>query len=153
MKKREVLGILFLLFLDQGSKFLIEKVIGNVIVIPNFFEIHLTYNTGAAWSLFSNQVLFLSVLSIIALVLLTIFKQGIKESKLKTISFTLIYAGIMGNLLDRMIFHHVKDFLKFNLFGYEYPIFNLADIFIVVGGILLAILFWKEGEGHEKLDS
>lgn len=152
MKKREVLGILFLLFLDQGSKFLIEKVIGNVIVIPNFFEIHLTYNTGAAWSLFSNQVLFLSVLSIIALVLLTIFKQGIKESKLKTISFTLIYAGIMGNLLDRMIFHHVKDFLKFNLFGYEYPIFNLADIFIVVGGILLAILFWKEGEGHEKLD-
>lgn len=153
MKKREVLGILFLLLLDQGSKFLIEKVIGNVIVIPNFFEIYLTYNTGAAWSLFSNQVLFLSVLSIIALVLLTIFKQGIKESKLKTISFTLIYAGIMGNLLDRMIFHHVKDFLKFNLFGYEYPIFNLADIFIVVGGILLAILFWKEGEGHEKLDS
>ena len=153
MKKREVLGILFLLFLDQGSKFLIEKVIGNVIVIPNFFEIHLTYNTGAAWSLFSNQVLFLSVLSIIALVLLTIFKQGIKESKLKTISFTLIYAGIMGNLLDRMIFHHVKDFLKFNLFGYEYPIFNLADIFIVVGGILLAIVFLKEGEGHEKLDS
>lgn len=153
MKKREVLGILFLLFLDQGSKFLIEKVIGNVIVIPNFFEIHLSYNTGAAWSLFSNQVLFLSVLSIIALVLLTIFKQGIKESKRKTISFTLIYAGIMGNLLDRMIFHHVKDFLKFNLFGYEYPIFNLADIFIVVGGILLAILFWKEGEGHEKLDS
>ncbi|MBR1679244.1 MAG: signal peptidase II [Bacilli bacterium] len=152
MKKREVLGILFLLLLDQGSKFFVENYVRNFTVIPNFFEIHLTYNTGAAWSLLSNQVLFLSILSILALIVLTVLKQGMKESKLKVMSFTLIYAGILGNLGDRMIFHHVKDFLKFNIFGYEYPVFNLADIFIVVGGILLTILFWKEGEGHEKLD-
>ena len=152
MKKREVLGILFLLLLDQGSKFFVENYVRNFTVIPNFFEIHLTYNTGAAWSLLSNQVLFLSILSILALIVLTVLKQGMKESKLKVMSFTLIYAGILRNLGDRMIFHHVKDFLKFNIFGYEYPVFNLADIFIVVGGILLTILFWKEGEGHEKLD-
>ena len=152
MKKREVLGILFLLFLDQGSKFLVENYVRHFTVIPNFFDIHLTYNTGAAWSLLSNQVLFLSILSILALIALTILKQGMKESNLKTLSFTLVYAGILGNLGDRMIFHHVKDFLKLNLFGYEYPVFNLADIFIVIGGILLAILFWREGEGHEKLD-
>ena len=142
MKKREVLGILFLLLLDQGSKFFVENYVRNFTVIPNFFEIHLTYNTGAAWSLLSNQVLFLSILSILALIVLTVLKQGMKESKLKVMSFTLIYAGILGNLGDRMIFHHVKDFLKFNIFGYEYPVFNLADIFIVVGGILLTILFW-----------
>ena len=153
MKKREVLVILFLLFLDQVSKFLIESYVQHFVLIPGFFKIDLVYNTGAAWSIMSNQVWLLSLLSIIALVVLTILKQGIKESKLKFISFTFIYAGILGNLGDRIVFHHVKDFLSFKILGYDYPVFNVADIFIVVGAILLAILFMKEGEGHDRMDS
>lgn len=153
MKKREVLGILFLLFLDQISKFLIESNVRYFDVIPGFFKIDLVYNTGAAWSIMSNQVLFLSILSIIALIVLTILKQSIKESKLKLFGFSFVYAGILGNLGDRIVFGHVKDFLSFNIFGYSFPVFNLADIFIVGGAVMLGILFWKEGEGHEKISS
>ena len=61
----------------------------------------------------------------------------------------MLYAGIIGNLLDRAIFHYVKDFLKFTIFGYEYPVFNFADIFIVVGAILLIVAAWK-GDIDEK---
>ena len=153
MKKREILVILFLLLLDQGSKFLVESYVKYFEVIPGFFKIDLVYNTGAAWSLLSNQVLFLSILSIIALIALTVLRQNIKESKLKWLSFSFVYAGIIGNLGDRIIFHHVKDFLSFNIFGYSFPVFNFADICIVVGAIMLGILFWKEGEGHEKISS
>ena len=146
VKKKEVFVILFLLFLDQGSKFLIENYFSHFEIIPGFFKIDLVYNTGAAWSLMSNQVLFLSVLSIIALFVMTIFRQGIKESKYSWVFFSLVYAGILGNLGDRLVFGHVKDFLSFRFWEYSFPVFNVADICIVIGAIGLGLFFWKEGK-------
>lgn len=151
MKKRNVMLVILLLLIDQGSKGLMEAILTgkSITVIPNFFSLVFVTNTGAAWSIMQGNTLFLIILGIIAIFSLIFVMPTIKESIWKSISFTMLYAGIIGNLLDRAIFHYVKDFLKFTIFGYEYPVFNFADIFIVVGAILLIVAAWK-GNIDEK---
>ena len=145
MKKRNVMLVILLLLIDQGSKGIMEAILTgkSITVIPNFFSLVFVTNTGAAWSIMQGNTLFLIILGIIAIFSLIFVMPTIKESIWKSISFTMLYAGIIGNLLDRAIFHYVKDFLKFTIFGYEYPVFNFADIFIVVGAILLIVAAWK----------
>ena len=145
MKKRNVMLVILLLLIDQGSKGLMEAILTgkSITVIPNFFSLVFVTNTGAAWSIMQGNTLFLIILGIIAIFSLIFVMPTIKESIWKSISFTMLYAGIIGNLLDRAIFHYVKDFLKFTIFGYEYPVFNFADIFIVVGATLLIVAAWK----------
>ena len=145
MKKRNVMLVILLLLIDQGSKGIMEAILTgkSITVIPNFFSLVFVTNTGAAWSIMQGNTLFLAILGIIAIFSLIFVMPTIKESIWKSISFTMLYAGIIGNLLDRAIFHYVKDFLKFTIFGYEYPVFNFADIFIVVGAVLLIVAAWK----------
>ena len=145
MKKRNVMLVILLLLIDQGSKGIMEAILTgkSITVIPNFFSLVFVTNTGAAWSIMQGNTLFLAILGIIAIFSLIFVMPTIKESIWKTLSFTMLYAGIIGNLLDRAIFHYVKDFLKFTIFGYEYPVFNFADIFIVVGAVLLIVAAWK----------
>lgn len=154
MKKRNVMLVILLLLIDQGSKGLMEAILTgkSITVIPNFFSLVFVTNTGAAWSIMQGNTLFLIILGIIAIFSLIFVMPTIKESIWKSISFTMLYAGIIGNLLDRAIFHYVKDFLKFTIFGYEYPVFNFADIFIVVGAILLIVAAWKGDidEGNKR---
>lgn len=151
MKKRNIMLVILLLLIDQGSKGIMEAILTgkSITVIPNFFSLVFVTNTGAAWSIMQGNTLFLIILGIIAIFSLIFVMPTIKESIWKSISFTMLYAGIIGNLLDRAIFHYVKDFLKFTIFGYEYPVFNFADIFIVVGAILLIVAAWK-GDIDEK---
>ena len=61
------------------------------------------------------------------------------RSKIENLSYGMIIGGIIGNLFDRIFYNYVIDFLDFKIFGYDYPIFNLADTFIVIGVILLVI--------------
>lgn len=145
MKKREMFIVILLLLIDQGSKAWMESLLahGSITIVPNFFELDFVTNTGAAWSMFHGNVIFLIIVSLLVLFFLVMMYPTIPKSRLKSISYILLYAGIIGNLLDRMVFHYVKDFLKFTIFGYHFPVFNFADMFIVIGAILLMIAIWK----------
>lgn len=151
MKKKEIIFTILLLFLDQGSKYGMEHLLQNqsISIIPNFFSLNYVQNTGGAWSILSGNTIVLIIISLVCLFALAYMKPTVKDSKLKSISFTLLYAGIIGNLLDRIVFGHVKDFLSFTIFGYSFPVFNIADILIVTGACLLVITIWK-GENHAK---
>ena len=134
--------------IDQISKFIVIKnlkPIGSIPIIQDVF--HLTYceNTGAAFSLLENKTIFFIIIGI--LVIFYIFKYLIKEeiTSLEKISYILLTGGIVGNLIDRIIYGYVVDYLRFIIFGYNFPIFNLADICITLGVILLIInIFRKE---------
>ena len=145
-----ILTIIFLI-IDIISKLVVSSLMNvydSIVIIKNFFCITYVRNTGAAWSIFEGRVLGIIVVSliIISFIVYYISKQKVK-SKLEKIGYSLILGGSLGNLLDRVIYGYVIDFLDFNIFGYDYPIFNLADSFIFVGVMLLIIYTWRYNDG------
>lgn len=144
MKKKKIqklIGFTLLLILDQVSKAFMRIILKSksIIVIPNFFKLELAFNTGGAWSILNGNVGVLILLNILILFILFKMSSKIKETCLKNISYVCLIAGTVGNLLDRIFYGAVTDFLSFNFWGYHYPIFNLADIMIVVGAFLLIL--------------
>lgn len=125
----QVIKNLFTFFMTYGQ---------SISVIDGFFNITLVGNTGAAFSILSSNTILLILISIVVLNLL--YFCFIKEKNLndlEQISYGLLIGGIMGNLIDRVIHMKVIDYLDFNIFGYNFPVFNLADIVIVVSMILI----------------
>ena len=110
----------------------------NIVIIENFFKLTYVRTTGAAWGIFSDATQMLSVVSIITGIAL-LFAVYCSNSRFFTVSTCLIIGGAIGNLYERIVQGFVTDFLAFNIFGYEFPRFNIADSCIVVGCILLVI--------------
>ena len=139
-----------MVLIDRITKILVFN-IDNVIVIKDFFKISYTHNYGAAWSMLSGYRFFLILISIV--ILLIIYMMFIKNRKLSNfdnITYGMLIGGIIGNLIDRIIYGYVIDFLDFNIFGYDYPVFNIADSFIVVSIILLVIKEFRSGFGVSR---
>lgn len=152
MNKKTYIIAVLILIIDQVSKSLIEiffKLNESVMVIKDFFYITVVHNTGGAWSIFSNHSYLFIIASIVAIVLLIKFMFGFKNNLRNSIAFASLFGGIFSNLADRLFLGYVRDFLDFKIFGYDYPIFNIADIAIVVGVILLIIAVIK---GEDKRD-
>ncbi len=149
-KKTYVIAIIILI-IDQVSKSLIEiffHLHESVPVINDFFYITVVHNTGGAWSIFSNHSYLFIIASVVAIVLLIKFMFGFKNNLRNNIAFASLFGGIFSNLADRIFLGYVRDFLDFKIFGYNYPIFNIADVAIVVGVILLFVAIIK-GEDHK----
>ena len=108
----------------------------SVPVINRVFHITYHINNGAAFSIMRGKTVFLSICSIVIIcaILAYIFIKGPKNSYLM-LSLTLIVSGAIGNLIDRLFRGGVIDFLDFRLINF--PVFNVADCFVVIGGILL----------------
>lgn len=120
----------------------------SVNIIDNFFSITYIRNTGAAFGILSGNTPLLILITFLILFLFIYYARTKTFSKIEEISYGLIIGGALGNLFDRIINNYVIDFFSFNIFGYEAPIFNIADIFVVIGVFLLIIdsfggLKWK----------
>ena len=131
------------LFIDQLVKIIVinnMNLFDSINIITNFFKITYVRNTGAAWSILSGNTWFLIVISLIALVVIYLyFIKDKKLNKLESISYGLLIGGILGNLIDRIIYGYVIDYLDFKIINYDFPIFNIADICIVISIILIGI--------------
>lgn len=150
MKKKTFLFTILFLIIEEGLKYLICHIIngGTISIIPNFFSLSYVENTGAAWSILTGRRYLLIGISIIMLFAIASIQKGLPERKLNYLSFSFLYAGVLGNLADRTLFGAVKDFFSFNFFGYEFPVFNVADIYIVISIILIIILMIKGGKNE-----
>ena len=151
MNKKTFIIAIIIFVLDQLSKSLMEiyfKLNESVVLIKNFFRITLVHNTGGAWSIFENYSYLFIIISIVALIILIRFMFNFKKNTRNSVAFALTCSGIISNLADRIFLGYVRDFLDFTIFGYDYPVFNLADIAIVVGVILLIIAIIK---GEDKV--
>lgn len=146
-KKLFILTFIFIL-IDQLSKGLVNIYMtlnDSINIIPNFFNFTYVRNTGAAFSILPGSRWLFIIISIIVLNLIFIHINN-KELKNKhIIIFSLLQAGIIGNLIDRLLYGYVIDFLDFTIFGYDFAIFNIADTFIVISIILLIIVGDKDG--------
>ncbi len=142
-KKLIIFGIIFLL-IDQLSKGLISLYIplNESIKLTNFLSITYVQNIGAAFSILQGARWLFIILGIIALNIIYIF--FIKDKKLtnfEIIIYALMLSGIIGNIIDRVLYGYVIDFIDITLFNFA--IFNFADSFIVISVILLVVFKWK----------
>ena len=151
-KKEDIYKITILvLVLDQFIKYMVNKFMEintSITVIPNFFSIFYVRNKGAAFSILEDNTVLIVVISVIFIVILDYYIRKEKNfTKLGVISLGMIMGGIFGNLMDRIIYHSVIDYLSF----LKFPIFNLADIGITVGvGLLLISEILKAGKDKEN---
>lgn len=135
-----------LISLDRISKIAAERDLygDGYSVIDGVFRLRLSYNRGAAWGIFQGKMDFLSILSILGAIAILIFFIKIPEGKRYTILRLLtviVWSGTIGNLIDRLWFGKVTDFLYFELI--DFPIFNVADVYITVGMfIFLPLMIW-----------
>lgn len=148
MKKIISISMICLL-LDQVFKIIVTNTLtlnNSYTIINNFFNISLVHNDGAAWSILSGNRILLIIISLLSLFI--IYFLFIKKKQLKSIEiiiYGMLIGGILGNLLDRILYGYVIDFLDFKVFNYNYPVFNIADCCIVIAAILLVIDVVKEG--------
>ena len=132
----------FVVGLDQATKAWIHSHLpfptygepGAIPVVRGFFYLVHVGNTGAAWSLFAGKSAVLAVLAAVTLAAIAFWRRhlGLRQTG-GQICFGLLCGGILGNLVDRLVYGHVIDFLDFHFGRYTYPTFNLADSAICVG--------------------
>jgi signal peptidase II len=151
----EFLTVVIIIALDAITKTLSSTLLAygqRVEIIKDFFWLTNVHNTGAAWSLFAGQRTFFIVVSIVALIMMMVFfiKSEAKQH-LYRLALMILFAGTMGNFMDRLLLGYVRDFLSFNTFGYMFPVFNIADMALNVGVglmILEALLEGKKQHGN-----
>lgn len=158
--------IVVLIALDQLTKQLVLRTMElgeEIVVIKNFFMITSHRNTGAAWGIFDGNMVFFYIITVIAggLFYWLLKDANLKTKKLYTYGIILMIAGGIGNFIDRVLFQEVVDFINIDLWSYTtFPIFNIADICLVVGMFLFAgdILYeeglqWKQSSSKTTNDS
>ncbi len=146
--------IAFLVGLDQLTKHYIRVNIplgqSNELVGDFFYFTHVE-NTGAAFGMLKNGRYFFIILTLVMLTVMVYFLVK-KNQKWLRLSITFIIGGAVGNLIDRVLFGQVTDFFDFYIFQYNYPVFNIADVCVNIGSILLffyLIFIYKEPEKAE----
>ncbi len=139
------------IILDQLTKILViinMNEATEITIIPNFFKLFFVTNTGAAFSSLKNHLTLLIIISLFCIALIVnIIEKEEFINKINIFSLGLIFGGITSNLIDRVFYKKVIDFLSFTIFSYNFPVFNLADVFIT-GGVFIYIIsnIFKEVE-------
>ena len=139
-----ILAVIGLILLDQGTKFWALaslKPIHNMTLVEGFMDLTFVENRGVAFGMFSGQRWFILLLTgVIAAGLIWFYKAMPKKKEYfpLRVSLVLVLSGAIGNIIDRLFRGYVVDFFEFTFF--EWPVFNVADIYVVVGVILLALM-------------
>lgn len=135
-------SIIFII-VDQILKiFISSKVALNsgFILIKNLLSITLVHNSGAAFSILSGNRLLLIVIGVLALVGISLYLNSLDYiNGYDMFVYSLLIGGVVGNLIDRIVHGFVIDYISLNIFGYNFPVFNFADICIVISIVLIII--------------
>lgn len=149
-----VLIIIMMVAIDQVTKIWSVHTLaqGNDIkILDGVLHLHYLENRGAAWGIFSGKQMFLIGLTSIIIVALIIYLYKMRKKWVTIwypVAFVLIISGAIGNLIDRLYLGYVRDFIYFKLINF--PIFNVADIFVVCGAILLVIVILFIDKTYEE---
>ena len=158
MKKKYYIGLslivaIVILIIEKKKKKIITATMNigdSYEVIPHFLNITSHRNNGAAWGILSGKMGFFYIITLIILAVLIIFY--IKETKYNAfmqVAISLLFAGALGNFIDRLFNGEVVDFIDTNIFGYDFPIFNIADSSLTIGVIFVIIALVKDATKKE----
>ena len=135
-KYKLFLVALIVLFIDRLIKYFIMSnliLLESIEIIKNFFNITYIKNDGIAFNMLSGNRIIILIFTIIFVYLFYLmFIKGKKLTEFNKVVYGMLFGGILGNLLDRIVFRSVIDYLDFRLFNFSFPVFNFADIMIVI---------------------
>lgn len=123
----------------------------DFVIIKDFFSFSYLENRGAAFGIFNNSTVILGIISLVFSVglLIYLFKTKEKE-KLYKVALAMIISGAIGNGYERLFNGYVVDFIMFHYKDvYYFPTFNVADMLVVIGAFLLAILIYRSDDGKK----
>ena len=162
-KKTLIIGLIIVfitIIIDQISKIYMEELLefeGNsIVVIDGFFKFQLHYNTGAAFSSFDGNFVFLMFMTLVASIVFVIMAlmSDFETKFFYTLGVFLMIGGMIGNFIDRVFRfgQGVVDFLSFTFWGWDFAVFNLADTFLVIGviSIIIDLLFFESKRVEEN---
>jgi len=146
---------LFIILLDQFTKWLIlaKMYLGESIpVIDNVFYITSHRNRGAAWGILQGQMWLFYLITIIVICAIVFYMhKHAKGKRLLGVSLAFMLGGAIGNFIDRVFRKEVVDFIHTYIFGYNFPVFNIADSALVIGvGLLIIQMLLEEKSSKEK---
>lgn len=149
--KKEVSIVLIFILLDQVIKIFAMKIINPIVVIPNFLELSYVKNYGVAWSMFNNQLIFIIGFSLIAISYLIYILIQYRKHIIIHFGILMMIAGAFGNIIDRIIRGFVVDYIDVNIFGYDFPVFNVADSLLVCGVMIILIETLRKAKNGENI--
>ena len=157
-KRNKLLYLITLIVLIGGDQFTKHLVSSSMQlgqsqeIIDNLFYFTYAHNTGVAWGMLAGHLwLFIVVALVSAVLMIVFFKRTRKEEILTRFGLVLTFAGMIGNLIDRMVLEYVRDFIDVIIFNYNFPIFNIADMAVVIGVALIIIEIIFEEHIHGKI--
>ena len=137
---------------DQVTKYAVVQyfAVNNTVVVTSFLNLLLVYNPGAAFSFLSDaagwQRWFFVAIALIASAWIVILLRQYPNQRLFALALSLVLAGAIGNVIDRILFGAVVDFLDFHAYGWHWPAFNVADSAITCGALLLIWDAFRRGK-------
>ena len=155
MKKSNTLLVIILvsvlLGLDLLLKYLVSSYLTTVNIIDDFFSLTYVLNDGAAFSLFASKTYLLVLIALLCLFFIIYELKNNLDDRIISIGYSLVLAGLLGNFIDRLIDGYIIDYLSFKILELNFPVFNLADILIVVGIVVVIIreILKERGKRYE----
>ena len=145
--------ILFIFLIDRATKLIminLDELYGERnYALTSFINLELIWNSGIAFGMlsFENSFYYNLITSIIILITIIIFIMMVKTSGIQKYGFIMIFGGSIGNIFDRLIYSSVPDFIDIHFKNFHWFIFNVADIFITIGVLILIFLeFTKKND-------
>lgn len=159
LTKKHILLYLVTMILIVGGDLLTKHIVSSSMqlgqsqeIIDNFFYFTYAHNTGIAWGMLAGHLWLFIIVALVAAVLMIIFfRRTRKEEVLTRFGLVLTFAGMIGNLVDRILLGYVRDFIDVVIFNYNFPIFNIADIAVVIGVALIILEIIFEEYIHGKI--
>ncbi len=131
------LTVILVIIGDQWTKVVVDQTLRlgeSHAIVDGLFYFTYIHNKGAAWGMFQGYLNFFFIVSLIAAVgIIYFFYKTEAYQKFYRFGLVLVLSGLVGNLIDRVVFGYVRDFIDFIIVGYDFPIFNIADMAIVIG--------------------
>lgn len=136
---------LIIVLLDQVSKLYAVKLLrGNapVVIIKNFLQFNYVENFGAAFGILQNRKIFFIVMTVLVVLGIVVYmKTNPNLTAMMKIALAMVIGGALGNLIDRIRLGYVVDYIDVNFWGlYDFPVFNIADSFIVIATFIICYL-------------
>lgn len=151
-KRNKLLYLITLILIIAGDQFTKHLVSSSMQlgqsqeIIDNFFYFTYAHNTGVAWGMLAGHLWLFIIVAIVSAVFMVIYFRRTSNKELLTrFGLVLTFAGMAGNLIDRLIYGYVRDFIDFVIFNYNFPIFNIADMAVVIGvGLIVLEIIFEE---------